>query len=202
LEYRFARTVGRGIDFSAAQLRIDARGRGYGRPLQIADGVNWETVEDQLVAYYVALSDPPLILPPVSGDRAQRAQALQHYFQENLNAVVPAWQAQPKPPEDIVETIVLALGYAERGDEKPLPLIERLSPDNPVDAQIINALLLYRQSNAAAAASFLEQAFISMRTEATVLPRLVEIALTTAGQMAKSDSPQAQKLYDALSKPF
>ena len=54
------------MDFSVAQLREDARGRGYGRPLQLSDGVNWEAVEDQLVAYHVALSDPPLILPPVT----------------------------------------------------------------------------------------------------------------------------------------
>src|SRR5262249_44898022 len=146
--------------------------------------------------------DPPLILPPVSGERAQRAQALQYYFQENLNAIVPAWQAQKKPPDDVIETIVLALGYAERSDEKALPLIERLLPENSADAQIINALLLHRQGNSAAAASFLEKAFTGMRTDATVLPRLVDVAHTIAGQVAKADPKEAQKLYDALSKPF
>src|SRR5262245_47876352 len=202
LEYRFARTVGRGVEVSVAQMREDARGRDYGRPLQLTDGIDWEMVEDQLIAYHVALTDPPLILPPVSGQRVQRAQALQYYFQENLNAIVPAWQAQMKPPEDIIETIVLALGYAERGDEKALPLIERLLPENSVDAQIINALFLHRQGNSVAAASFLETAFTGMRTDATVLPRLEDVVHTVAGQVAKADPKQAQKLYDALSKPF
>jgi predicted membrane-bound spermidine synthase len=202
LEYRFARSVGRGVDFSVAQMREDARSRGYGRPLHIAEGVDWEAVQDQLIAYHVALNDPPLILPPVSGERAQRTQSLQHYFHENLNAIVPAWQSQMKPPDDVIESIVVALGYAERGDEKALPLIERLSPENPVDAQIVNALLLHRQGNSVAAASFLEKAFTSMRTDATALPRLVDVAYSVAGQVAKADSKQAQKLFDALSKPF
>jgi len=107
-----------------------------------------------------------------------------------------------KPPDDVIETIVLALGHAERGDERALPLIERLSPENPVDAQIINALLLHRQGNAPAAVSFLEKAFTGMRTDATVLPRLVDVAHSVAGQVAKADSKQAQRLYDTLSKPF
>jgi hypothetical protein len=155
-------------------------------------------VLDQVVAYHAALSEPPLIMPPVSGDRAKRAEAMQHYFHDNLANITALWERQPKAPVDLIETVTLALSYAEQGDEKALPLIERLKPDNPVDAEVLEAILDHRRGKQGEACQHVEKAMGMMTSDASVLPRLADGVYAVAIRIADQDPQQGPRLFVAL----
>ena len=154
------------------------------------------------MAYHAALSDPPLIMPPVSGDRAQRAEAMQHFFHDNLANITALWEKQPKPPVDLIETITLALSYAEQGDEKAVPLIERLRTDNPVDAEVLDAILDQRRGKHSDACQHVEKAMAMMTTDASVLPRLADGVYAVAIRIAQQDPQQGPRLFVALGQPL
>jgi hypothetical protein len=202
LEYRFARTVGQRADFSVAQLRAEARAEGLDRPPRIGSQIDWEQVFDQFMANQAVFGDPPVLLPAATGARGQRAEALRFYVQDNFPAVAAAWEAQDRAPFDLMETTVLAISYAQRGDDKALPLIERLQAALPVDAGILTALLQYHQDKPADAAETLAATLVTMRTDATALPKLAEIATRMPASIVQRDPAHAARLYDALGEPL
>jgi hypothetical protein len=128
--------------------------------------------------------------------------ALQHYYQDNLAGILTAWQAQSKPPEDLIENVVLALAYAERGDSKARPLIEKIQSTSPIEAQVLLALLLFVEGQTAQAAETIEKAFIAMRTDATVMPRMVDGAFSLIVRISQRDPQQCPRLHAAISEPL
>jgi len=202
LEYSFARTVGQGSAFAVIALRQEARNKDMHRPRTIPDGIDLETLDDQVAAYNVALAESPLNAQVFPGDRGKRHEALNAIYFTDPAPAAARWQAQPKPPADFTETAGLALAYAVVGDEKAQPLISRVAADSPTDAAILTALFAYHQSRYADAAALSEKALLALRTDAAVTPRFIEYALRLPAQIVEKEPQHAEKLYDALGEPL
>jgi predicted membrane-bound spermidine synthase len=202
LEYRFARTVGVGGGFSTFNLREEARSHGLHRPLRIESGVDWEAVEDYIVDYNAVIGDVPVSVQHYTGRRAERAQALSDFYYYNGARVIQHWESLGKPPQDWIELYALAFSYAQQGDEKARPLIERLRAASPTEALILDALLLHQQDRTTEAGPLLAKAFTALRADATLHPRLSEPACKLAAQIVEKDPQQAPQLYESLSRPF
>jgi len=205
LEYSFARSIvpGAAGPFTVAGLREEARRVGDDRPTGISGDVDWEAVADQRMAYLAAIGDSRFMPQAYTGERGQRAMALANFQIGNGAGIAASWEQQPKPPVDLIETLALAWGYAERGDEsKARPLLERLKPDGAIEAMILEANLVYQQKQYAAAAQRLSEAFTTMRTDATALRRVGEHGMRLAVEIADKDEQQAARLNEALSEPL
>ena len=206
LEYSFARTIvaGRQSAFSLFTLRDEARALGAARPRGIEEGVDWEEkVADQHLAFLAALGDAPINPQFYSGERSKRAEALAYFAFANGRPIATNWTAQKKSPDDLIELLALAWGYAEIGFEaKARPLIEQVRPHGQTEALILDALLLYAQNQQAAAAERLEQACLRLREDPTVLRKLSERGIRLAYDIADKDPQQAPRMEAALSRPL
>jgi predicted membrane-bound spermidine synthase len=202
LEYGFARTVGLGLGFSTFGLREEARSYGMHRPTAIQTGVDWETVEDRIVDYNGAIGDAPIGPQFYAGPRQARAQAVLDLFHYSGAQVIQHWESLQKPPEDYTEVFALAFAYAQFGDEKAGPLIEKVREICPTEALLLDALLIHQQDRYADAAERLSEAFLALRADPTVTPWLGEPICRLAIQIVESDRKQAAKLYQALEQPF
>ena len=205
LEYSFARSIvpGAAGPFTVAGLREEARQLGDDRPAAISGDVDWEAVADQRLAYLAAIGDAQFMPQGYTGDRGHRAVALANFDAGNGAGITASWELQSKPPFDLIETLALAWGYAELGDEsKARPLIERLRPDGAIEAMILEADLLHQQKQHEAAADKLIAAFVAMRSDATVLRRVGEHAMRLAAEIVDKDEQQSPRLNEALSQPL
>ena len=203
LEFSFARTVGRQVGFSATVLREEARQQKMEQPLRIRQGVDWEAVEDQRIAFYAGLGEMPLAAARFSGERVHRAQGLADAaYGAPPDSIIEAWNKQARPPSDIIEVSTLALAYASLGDERATPLIEQLRPANPLDAEALTAILRFGQKKYAESARLLAAVCSAMRSDATGQPRIAEAMLLRVVQLAEIDKQHAPQMYAALSQPF
>jgi hypothetical protein len=172
------------------------------KPRTIQEGIDWEVLDDQVAAYNVVLAESELAAQVFPGDRGQRHAALNAVFLEDPALGGPRWEAQPKPPADVTETAGLALAYAVTGNDKARELISRLQVDCPADAAILTAVLAYRQQRYAEAADLAIAAIEKLRTDATVIPQLVEHALRIPAQLVEKEPQHAAKLLAALDAPL
>ena len=172
------------------------------RPRTIPDGIDFETLDDQVAAYNVALAESPLNAQVFPGDRGKRHEALNAIYFADPAGAAARWQAQPKPPADFIETAGLALAYAAAGDEKAQPLISRVAADSPTDAAILTALLAFHQGRYSDAAALSEQALHALRKDATVIPKLVEYALRLPAQIVEKEPQHAERLCAVLGEPL
>jgi len=75
------------------------------------------------------------------------------------------WESQSRQAARPTEMSLLALAYAELGDEKAAVLIDRLRSFNKVEAELIRGILLFRQSRVHEASETLAQAFVMLRED-------------------------------------
>lgn len=203
LEYRFARTVGRREGFSIDALRRMAQLSGRNKPTGISSGVDWELVADQWIAYNVGCGEQPLDPAIFEGYRAVRAAALRRYIEATDFASIAAiWNSQPRPPQDIVETAVVALGLAENGDRAAKELTAKLADSSPLDAQAIEAILDVRLGERTAAAEKFADVFAKIRSQPPALAHVMARALDVATELAAADRTTARQLYGSLEQPF
>jgi spermidine synthase len=202
LEYSFARTVGQSMAFSVLAMRQEARSLGMHRPRTITGGVDWEALDDQVAAYNVVLAEAPLNAPIFPGDRNKRFEALNAIYFVDAAAGLVRWESQSKLPVDFTETAALAIAGAASGSSKANDWIPRVAEFNPTDAAVLSALLAFHQGRLADAAALLEQALVRLRTDASVLPRLVEYALRLPAQIVEKEPAHAKQLLAALSEPL
>ncbi len=205
LEYSFARSMVPGATgtFSVSGLRDEAGRLGDNRPPGISAGVDWEAVTDQQIAQQAASGDAQLLPQGYSGERGHRAMALANFQFGNGGGIAASWESQPKPPVGLIETLALAWGYAEQGNEaKARPLIERVQPDAATEVLLVEAILLHKQNQPAPAAERLAAACLAMRSDPTVLRRLADRAMSLALEIVEKDGQQAPRLDAALSWPF
>jgi len=202
LEYSFARTVGVGAGFSAFTLREEARARNQHRPSAIASGVNWEAVEDALIDFSALIGDVPLTPQAFTGPRSERAQAMADVAYYNGTRLMQHFVQLQRGPRDWTELYALAFAHAQHGSEQARPLLVRLAEHSPLEAKLLEALLLHQSNKTQEAAPVLAKGLIALRSDARVLPSLGEPIMKLAVQIVEKDPQQAAVLFDALSKPF
>jgi hypothetical protein len=167
-------------------------------------GVSWPAVDTARVAYNAAddvFADIPADAPPAE---AARQRALVRFFQAgDIAGARAAWQTQPDGPRDLVELEMTAELAARSGDEDAaLPLLDRLRPQFPAEADTFLAMLRLKQQRPREAAAALAAAFVRMRTDPWSTLAIAQKAIDLADLIAAADRSTAPQLFEAIRQRF
>jgi MFS family permease len=201
IEYGFARTLGHHHGFSALDLRHRAIAIGDQRPPVRGPGVDWLAVQDQWRAMYAALERTVAADASLAPDQRARWKALERIVVHDWRGAVEAWQSQPRFPSCPTELALLAQAYAQLGDDRALPLVERLQSLEPTEAGAILGILLWRQGQPEASAKALGVAFRRLRIDPWPLEDVISNALNTAVFLAYANPRLALRLLEAIQQP-
>ena len=202
LEYAFARALGRPLGLLPTSMREEARRGKFHRPLRIEQGVDWEMVEDQRIAFYAGMGEAPLPATLFTGDRAARAEALMNVVLGEYAGAVAAWDKQSRPPQDLIEVTQLALAFASLGDRRAEPLIEQLQAADSINTDALRGILAAVQKRPDDAARHLAAAGMRLRSQPAGTARVLEAALLKLVQVAESEPRHAPRLYEVVSEPY
>jgi spermidine synthase len=204
VEFGFARSVGRSRALIVPELRRAARAGGFSRPpLSDAAAVDWNAVETARVAFDAAngtFDDEPA--DTEAGERARRLAIVRFFQGADAEAVSAAWTSQPGEPRDLIETRVVAGMQADRGSDAALRWIDRVRQYEPAEADVLIALLRFRQRRFDEAAEALRSALIGFRTDPWVMQQAIVRALALVQPVAAAAPGSALALYEALLEPF
>jgi predicted membrane-bound spermidine synthase len=201
IEYGFARTLGKETGFSLDDLCKPAADCHADRPM-VRGEISWQRVADHRQVMEAALEGN--VVPPANATAAQqtRAKMFQCYWKQDTGGAVAAWEAAPYDPVSPTELAVLSLCYADQGNDRVRPLLERLRAFSPLEADVVEASLRSHQGRCAEAAAALCRAYQQLRRSPWALPDVVGVALGTAVEIARRDPSQAPRLYLALREPL
>jgi predicted membrane-bound spermidine synthase len=201
IEYGFARTLGRQTGFSLDDLRKPAVACHADRPT-VRGAVSWERVADNEQVMEAAL-EGNIILPknPTAAEKT-RAKVFQCYWKQDIGGAVAAWESAPYEPVSPTELAVLCLCYADQGNDRVKPLLERLRAFSPLEADVAEAGLRSHQGRFAEATTSLCRAYQQLRQSPWALPDVVGVAFATAGEIVRRDPSQSPRLYLALRQPL
>jgi spermidine synthase len=204
VEFGFARSVGRSRALIVPELRRAARSAGFSRPSwSDAAAVDWSAVETARLAFDAA--NGTFDGEPAAADARERARrlAIVRFFQAaDTGGAYAAWNSQPGDPRDLIETRVIAAIEADRGSESALSWIERIRTWEPAEAEVLVALLRFRQQRFDEAAAALEAALVGFRTDPWVIQQAMVQAIGLVQPVAAAAPASAKALYEALAKPF
>ncbi|MFT3776104.1 MAG: fused MFS/spermidine synthase [Minicystis sp.] len=201
LEFGFARNVGRETGFSDVELWSVAHLRGEDRPPLRGGPVDWASVEEQRRAFDVIVGRSPR---PTAGslDLVKRTEAYTAFASRDLSGVLASWRAQPRAPAGSFELEMIAEALAESGSEEALPLIDRLRPFEPTEADALLTRLRFRQDRRADTAAALEAALQGYRADPwpklDLMRRLVSEVAVDLGR----DPALGRRAFAALERPF
>ncbi len=202
VEYGFARTLGKHTDFSIDGLSELAREAHADRPAHVGGEANWELVEDHKQVFRNLWFNDTHLSPDATTHRGTRARVLRAYNSGDPASMTRLWESAGYEPVFPTEVALLALGYADQGDARGLPLLERLRDYFPVEAAAIEVHLLWRQGQFDRAREQLEKMLQMLQQHPWGLSHTVELALLVAEDIARRDRQVAPRLYTALSQPF
>jgi hypothetical protein len=177
--HRFTET-----DFLEWSTRAGAR-----RPSHITGTVDWTVVESARASLAYLPSDLP---------QSEFARA---YGAGNFALAREIWRNHPWTLVSSRQTASVAHTLATAGDESALPLIDAVRPWQPIESDALTGILRLAQGRNAEAAPLVGSALLHARTEAWMLPGVLESSLVAAVRLA-SDSAYAPAMLDALSRPY
>jgi predicted membrane-bound spermidine synthase len=201
IEYGFARTLGKQTGFSLDDLRKPAAGCHADRPA-VRGAVSWQLVADHRQVMEAAL-EGNITLPanPTAAEKT-RAKVFQCYWKQETGGAVGAFEAAPYNPVSPSELAVLCLCYADQGNDRVKPLLERLRAFSPLEADVVEASLRSHQGRSADATVWLCRAYQQLGQSPWALPDVLGVAFATAGEIVRRDPSQALPLYLALREPL
>lgn len=199
VEYGFARTLGRYGLFGATQLREVAMQADDGERAVPSDGpeaINRETLarfrEWNLVMGRAGTAGGATYSDPVVSEFAAR----------DKEGMVAAWEANDPDGSCPEEWFLVGLVYAERGDARALPLIEKARPHFPDDADALAARLAWEQGDHQNAVELLKRVFAGQRLRPWMSQMLRDDAFGLAVAAAKENPAVASELLKELTAPF
>jgi spermidine synthase/MFS family permease len=203
VEYGFARTVGRGLAFSLADMRETAFKRGAHLPQFVATQPDAASVEDQYLEMYVLEQKVMPLLERYTQAQRVRAASLLQYLKNG--DVLDVWARQEKellrPAKFQLELSILADSLAAAGKESAaLSALAKL--DFPIEAAVVTARLHFAKKEYPAAAQSLQTALVQYRDNPWPWEPLMKKALVLAGEIARADHASAPGLLEAVSQPF
>ena len=204
VEYAFARHLGLGKHFAIEVVEKLARARGEARPPVSGGSVDWEWVVDQRLAFLISQGESlrPDRYPDLSAYQQYRLRALQAWWDSRSVDGLKWWQKQPRPPRGLLELAAVTYMKAVNQHEETLRDIEQLRLSQPVEADVILAILRIRQGRLPEAVSALESAFVGYRRDPWARPVLMGRALAMAIDLGGRDPTHAERLYEILRPPF
>lgn len=202
VEFGFARTVGRNIDFSIEDLHDAARSRNEDLPDLKYGKVDRDRVREN---HLIMLSMEYEVDPEAAGmteDRKIRAIAHKYFQYGNLERLLNMWKTQPRLPEYPFELAMVAEALADAGDENARRLIDKLRPFSPAEADAILGRLLWKKGKPKEAWKALSTAFMRFRTDPWPNLQIMNRALNLATNIVRDEISLAKDVYHVLSVPF
>ncbi len=195
IEFGFARGIGGKERFDMDELTNLARARGEDRP-PIA-GIDWNRyyTERATFAWLNALPSRP------TNELQARHQAAVDYDNDRLDAAARAWREVRWTPVNSGELAALGESLADAGDPAAARFAEWLRPLRPIDADVIQARLEFRNRAPALTVPLLVRAFVAARSDPWPTVDLFGRALDIATILSKQHQ-YALPLFRALEKPF
>ena len=202
IEYGFARTVGRQTGFTILDLRERAVALGAHRPPLEPGAVDWESVQCQRRAM-LAFSEQQ-VPPAESPTPLQQAygKVLERYLAHDWPGVTTAWESMPREPQDATELALLAYAFAQQGDNRAMPLVERLRLFQRTEAEAIRGILLWRRHEFTESAAALATSFERLRQDPWPWLDIVHGATAAAVSVAAAAPAEAPRLLAAVRAPF
>jgi spermidine synthase len=201
VEFGFARSLGRDTNFATSSVRRAAQARGLDLPA-VRGALDLDRVVEARAGAFLDFEAPPDAASARDEAQRLRLQALGAGVRGDLAEVARLWRRQPRAPESLHEITLVAEALADLGDEAAAPLVERLRPDAPVEADAILARLRWRQQRVDDAAALLDTAFRRFRDDPWPWPLVMRRAIHLAEQVGRRDQTAARRLYQALREPF
>jgi spermidine synthase len=188
IEFSFARSLGRDVDLMN-ELDATAKRLNAARPTNVRGTYDWNAVDSNRASMsWIRSADP-------KNDFARK------YDNGDYTGALAAWRANPWQPSNSYDNAMLGHVLAEAGDDAALSYIDPLRPWQPIEAEALTGLLLYRKGNFAGAATLFSNALTRYREDPWPLPRLMNVAIDTIAESARD--PKAGELaVDALAQPF
>ncbi len=188
IEFSFARSLGRDLDLMnelvAASKRLNAQ-----RPTNVRGTFDWAAV-DANRASIAWLRGPDL-----------KSQFARRYDLGDLPGALATWRAAPFTPVNSLDNARVGHILADVGDDAALTYIDPLRPWQPVEADALTGLLLYRKGSLAGGASLMGDALVRYREDPWPLTSIMKAAITATAETAR-DPKAAEKALDGLSKPY
>lgn len=199
IEFAFARSVGRTDLFGVDDLRDVARRLGHARPTLTNGAVDWDDVDDQRIAQLTAEGATPTSADGFSREQRVRAAAQAAFLQGRWSSALAQWRTQPKEASGPVETLVVAAGLADDGDEAALGRLDAL---HPAEADVVTALLRLRQGHAPEAATALDRALVRYQTDPWPITSVMRRGLELVPDVVAADRGARARFQATLATPF
>lgn len=205
IEFRAARSVGRGSERLADQIRDAARTRGLDRPALV--GVDWTAVEEQRMVRSAWLTGSVPSWLWLSPEQRIRGQSVLLHARGDLPGAERAWTVDAGEPAGPHEISARAEMLAFAGKPEAARWIAELRSRLPVEADAIEARWLATTSHREDAIALLERALIGYRRDPWASPSVMGRSLDLAFELATAPAGEASggsaaRLDAALSEPF
>ena len=204
VEYAFARHLGFGRHFNIETVEQLARARGADRPQVKGGVVDWDWVTDQRLAFLIGQGEQirPGRYPDLTPHQQYRLRALAAWWDSRSRHGLAWWQRQPRPPRGLREVSAVAYMMAVNQRAEAAHYIEQLRRLQPVEADVIAAVLHAREGRIPEAVTALEAAFRGYGRDPWAWPALVQRGLALAIDLGGRDAAHAERLYAALRPRF
>jgi len=196
IEFGFARGLGSSGRFEMNDLTELARARREDRPI-VSGFVNWDVFDANRasVSYLNALPSSP------SADLVFRHRMTELWDKGDLAGALGQWHAHPFRPVNTQEVAMIGECLAESRSEAALAYAALLRPWQPIDADVIEARVRYREGRLAEATALLHRVFVAYRSDPWPTVDLMGRSLDMALDISKTRQ-FAPAIYDGFSQPF
>jgi spermidine synthase len=203
LEFGFARNLGRFGLFQIEDLVHLVNARGEGRPATRGAPLDPARVSEMRVAR-AAYWEKGIADPEPLGEAAGRLRfaARGAWLHGSLAEACSDWLAQPEPPQNHADRLLVAECLAETRDPRTPEYAARLAADQPIEAELVLTRWLARSGQPAAAAGHLLAALAAYHRDPMVYRPLMGHTLPLVTSLAKADPALTPSLYAALERPF
>jgi spermidine synthase len=186
IEFSFARMLG-GSSIPIPSLINNARKLDGGVPFDLRGAVDWKAVAETRALSLPASSPHSALMNAFNG----------HDF-SGARAILGGMQWKLVSSQDLAVTAFI---LADGGDERALPLAQSLRMWEPIEADVIEAQLRFRENKPREAAQLLGRAYVAYRRNPWPLPAIMFYSFETALAVSE-DHEAAGILLEALSQPF
>lgn len=204
LEFSIARALGRPQDFSVDDMLRVSYARGEHLPEVVngsAEDLDEDAIYDAVMAAHITEGTSPHEPPhlPSTSARRSRYLALSAWHAGEHARGLTHWKKQDKPPESLVELMVVADLHAVAGErDEALPLLERLGAVMPVEAHAIRAKLLWAERDVAGAWLPLRTALLGYQANPWPNNHLMSSALAYVPDIARTQEKLRGEILEVL----
>jgi spermidine synthase len=188
IEFSFARSLGRDLDMMN-EIYATARRHAADRPALTKGAINWTAVADNRATFYWLRSS------------TRKNEFMRRYHSGDLAGALSIWRSAPFQPVNSFDHASVGHVLANAGDDEALTFIDPLRPWQPIEADVLTGLLLYKKGSVTGAAALMSDALVRYRENPWPLPAIMLVAINTAAEAAR-DPRSAEKVLDALSRPY